>query len=139
MSRISYKKYIGIPFKSNGRDFSGVDCYGIVILVYKEERHISLWDTSNYNICDYTKDNFFLSKYHENWDVLDEEDLQELDVLLFTADPNLPNIPTHIALYIGENKMLHCMSSTPVYISKFKKGLLEKYFHSAYRYKGQNA
>jgi hypothetical protein len=35
--------------------------------------------------------------------------------------------------------MLHCMSWAPTYISKFKKGPLEKYFHSAYRYKGQVA
>ena len=139
MSKLSYRKYIGIPFKSGGRDFSGVDCYGIVVLLYREERDILLWDTSGYNMCDYAKDNHFLSNYHENWSILDKEELEELDVLLFTTDSNLPNIPTHIAVYLGENKILHCMSWAPTHISRFKNGMLEKNFHSAYRYKGQVA
>ncbi|MHA2220225.1 MAG: C40 family peptidase [Candidatus Hodarchaeales archaeon] len=116
MSQLSYRKYIGIPFKSGGRDFSGVDCYGVVVLVYREEKNIYLWDTSNYNMNSYAKDNTMLSNYHENWTVLDVEDLQELDILFFAVDTDLPNIPTHIALYIGENKMLHCMSWAPTYI-----------------------
>jgi cell wall-associated NlpC family hydrolase len=139
MSQLSYRKYIGIPFKSGGRDFSGVDCYGVVVLVYREEKNIYLWDASNYSMNSCAKDNTMLSNYHKNWAVLDVEDLQELDILFFAVDIDLPNIPTHIALYIGENKMLHCMSWAPTYISKFKKGPLEKYFHSAYRYKGQVA
>lgn len=139
MSELSYRKYIGLPFVSGGRDFSGVDCYGIIVLVYKEEKDIDLWDTSGYDIEDYSKDNLMLSNYHKNWHPIEEEELKELDVLLFTTDLDLPEIPTHAALYIGENKILHCTSTTPVYISKFKRGPLERFYHSAYRYKGKSS
>lgn len=135
MSEISYRKYIGIPFKDGGRDFSGVDCYGILVLIYRMEKGIQLWDTSDYNMGNYSEQNFMLTNYHKNWVPVNKEELQELDALLFTLDPDLPNIPTHVALYIGNNKILHCVSDVNTYTCKFIGGPIEQFFHSSYRHK----
>lgn len=35
-------KYVGLPFVDHGRDFNGVDCWGLVQLVMKTEQHIEL-------------------------------------------------------------------------------------------------
>jgi probable lipoprotein NlpC len=35
-------KYVGLPFKDGGRDRDGLDCYGALALIYREEFAITL-------------------------------------------------------------------------------------------------
>ena len=37
-------RYIGRPYKYGGRDLDGLDCYGLVKLIYKEQYNLSLPD-----------------------------------------------------------------------------------------------
>ena len=41
---MGYERYLGIPYKHLGRDRSGIDCYGLLLLYFKEEFNIDLLD-----------------------------------------------------------------------------------------------
>ena len=41
---MGYEKYLGIPFKHLGRSWGGVDCYGLLLLYYREELGITIAD-----------------------------------------------------------------------------------------------
>ena len=42
-------RYIGKPYKYGGRDVTGLDCYGLVKLIYKEQYNQNLpdWTTDD--------------------------------------------------------------------------------------------
>ena len=46
---LTVAKYVGLKYQSRGRDWSGVDCYGLVKLFYRQELGVELPD---YNYSD---------------------------------------------------------------------------------------
>jgi cell wall-associated NlpC family hydrolase len=36
------RRYVGIPFKDGGRTLDGLDCYGLLVAVYRDEFHIEV-------------------------------------------------------------------------------------------------
>lgn len=39
---LTWARYVGLPFKDGGRDWKGVDCWGLVRLVLKQERGVDV-------------------------------------------------------------------------------------------------
>ena len=128
----NYDKLVGIPFKHKGRDIKdGVDCWGLVLEVYKQSG-IILKDP----VPDYPEDwhltkkeNYFLENYHKQWMKLNGVPLHLLDVVLFGGDPEFP---VHVGIYIGENKILHSARGKGVVITRMIR--LKGKIHSSYRY-----
>lgn len=125
-------KYLGIPFKHRGRDEKGIDCYGLVVLLFERELGIKLFDVEGYNR-QWSDKNYFLSHYHIDWVKVGKLGLKKYDVLLFT-DKEKEVIPKHIGIYIEDGKFLHCLEHMPVGMSRLNNLWLPR-FHSAYRHK----
>ena len=99
------KKYIGIPFISNGRTRDGCDCYGLVRLVLQNEYGIVLPELSD----DYTnalnlKETTRL--FTEKLPVLTVEQVAEPEeraVVIITEHEQ----PSHIGIVAGNGYILH--------------------------------
>jgi cell wall-associated NlpC family hydrolase len=135
------RKYIGIPYKHLGRDLKGLDCYGLVVMIYKHHLGIELPDVELYTFgedaCNYMT-SFYTDKTYENvsgfsklWTPVTQ--LAKYDIILFTVYEDI-DAPTHSGVYLDHNKFIHCMSGLPVTISRLE-GPWKNKMHSAYRYK----
>lgn len=101
--------YIGIPYKNRGRAFDGIDCYGIIVLFYKQEFGITLSDYTEFNIQDYEQnwyknnENHISNNWQKEWKAV--ENMQQYDSLLFSLFSN--NMVNHCGIYLGDDKFLH--------------------------------
>jgi cell wall-associated NlpC family hydrolase len=121
-------KYIGIPFKEGGRDPNkGLDCFGLIKLVYKEEFEIDLPD---YNIhysktndkVSHKKDMQELDKYIENaisvWEDIKNlnNEPEDYDAVLI----RLQGYVIHIGIFVRPNMILHCYDGIDVVLEKIE-------------------
>lgn len=78
-----HNKYVGLPYKDNGRDLSGVDCWGLARYVYNKEFNISLPSFSfNYDGEDRERIQELIAQYREGWEEI-TEDYKSGDLVLF--------------------------------------------------------
>jgi len=136
---ISFREYIGIPFKYGGRTKEGIDCWGLVVIIYKEKLGVELFDMSGYEPTVESSSIFYksISEFSRMWEKIDVDTnkLQTYDIILFGLDDEHKNIPTHIAVYTTFNKIIHCTEYMPVGITKLNRWIHKA--HSAYRYIGE--
>ena len=107
-----FDKYINIPYKHAGRDFAGVDCYGLIWLMFKTERDIILkdyiyeyeWVTNGCNhISEET--NKLSAEPQINW--INNNNYIQYDVLfLYASTKKL--VVNHMGIYLAEeDKFAH--------------------------------
>lgn len=105
---ISLDKYINLKYKHRGREFNGVDCYGLVWLVLKNEKQIILPEYE-YEQRWYLKGRNYILEIKKdltNWSDINIEGIKPFDIILFYNTPN-KMIVNHMGIYIGEEKFLH--------------------------------
>lgn len=116
-------RYLKIPFKSHGRDFTGCDCYGLIRLILKEE---------------YGKD------IPDFWDYTHAHDVAAVSELILKNKPAVVSrkIETpidgcvvtfkhsgkvcHVGLYVGDGRVIHMLNGANVACSKLK--MIEKIY-----------
>lgn len=105
------RKYMRIPFKEHGRDFSGCDCGGLVWLVYKTELGIELPDWREFY------SNTQIESFDElSWTIgtmlgdicnevpLDSE-IRPYDVISLKVAGH----PIHVGIMVNSNTFMHIM------------------------------
>ena len=129
-----FDRYIGLPYQNLGRSFSGVDCFGLVYIVYNE-LGITLPDFTELQYPqDWYKnsENYILDNIWGDW-VEVNPPYQIFDALLF-YNSSRRVVVNHIGVYINDDKFLHIMEGatsqisrlTGYWESKLYKGLRSK-------------
>jgi len=126
---MNFEKYIGIPYTEKGRDESGVDCYGLVRLIYKNELQIILPSFSaEYTQTDTTRIEELIAQYKEGWE--STEQAQTGDLVVF----RIMGIESHIGLMINPTHFIHAREGKDSAIESIEAHKWHKRITGFYKY-----
>lgn len=109
------RHYMNIPFLAHGRDRVGLDCWGLVCLVYREKFDIDLPAFAGVanNISDPKEVSPLFEQGRDNlWRRVD--DAAPGDVVGWMAG----RLIYHVGLYLDDNKFLHIQKHTESHVSE---------------------
>lgn len=132
---INWNKYVGIPFVEKGRDFSGLDCWGLIRLVYMEQLGIVLPVFDEYTLEDKQVVDSLISGNMDPWKEVPEGEEQVGDGLLM----ELIRRP-HIAVVVSpaSGLMLHTERVYGARIQDYRSSEYRNRLRGFYRYVGCN-
>lgn len=129
---MKYNKYIGLPYAANGRDESGIDCWGLVRLFYKQEYSIELPSyTEEYAGAYDTRILGMMDLYKNNWAQVSQPEVGS--VIVF----NILGEPFHVGIYIGEGKFIHARDGMDSVVDSVASPRWVKRIEGYYKYSTQ--
>jgi len=129
---MTYDKYIGLPYLENGRDSTGIDCWGLARLYYAQELGIEL--PSYAELYAGSRDpvvHGLINSYKNNW--LETTSPVVGDLCLF----NIYGEPQHVGIYIGNNKFLHSREGKDSVIDSLQSSQWKKRFVGFFKHTSQ--
>jgi sulfur carrier protein ThiS len=129
---MKYNKYIGLPYAANGRDESGIDCWGLVRLFYKQEYSIELPSyTEEYAGAYDTRILGMMDLYKNNWAQVAQPEVGS--VIVF----NILGEPFHVGIYIGDDKFIHARDGMDSVVESVNSPRWAKRIEGYYKYATQ--
>ena len=128
------EKYVGLPFRFHGRTLEGVDCFGLVYLIYKNEFGLEVTDwkrkeqeephITNMRIAESFKEGM---QYSE-WSPVTQP--MCADVVLF----NINQRPSHCGIMLDRTHFLHAAEGTNSVIQSLDRIMWKKRLAAFYRH-----
>jgi len=114
-------KYISLSYKDHGRSFEGVDCWGLIYLIYKTEYNIILptYDTYITSGDIKTVSRTIINNLHQ-WQAITSPQFSDIIIL------NIAHQPTHVGFVIDNNKMLHVLQGCNSVIESYNNPMWKK-------------
>ncbi len=120
-------KLVGIPWQEDGRDFSGIDCAGLMQLYCNNVGIEGIAPKSSEYVNKDPKE--IVLKIQEYNEIVPIDKIQPEDILIFKIENEL-----HCGLYLGYGRMLHARRNQKSVITKLGN-VYQKYFLFAIRAK----
>jgi probable lipoprotein NlpC len=120
------KQAVGVPFVDRGRDWSGWDCWGLILMAYKSCFGLDLPYGSDFSCTQPREVIAAFSDGFQDWpEVLLGKELPG-DIILTR--------PCHTGLVMERGKMLNCREGIGTVIERFNNSLWERAIIGIYRH-----
>jgi len=132
----NFKKYIGLKYKKSGLSIEGLDCFGLLHLIYKEMLGVELPKLNHLG-------------YDRNWD--GSQITENMYTYWYRVDPPYKmydglifcrytgsRIADHIGMYLGDNKLLHIEEGKTSEIARLMGTSFEDRLYAVMRLKGDD-
>lgn len=96
--------WIGVPYKYGGTSRSGIDCSGLVYLMYQSVYSKTISRQS-------------AAILENNCTRISKSNLRAGDLVFFRTDGKKTTTPNHVGIYLKNNKFIHASSSKGVVVS----------------------
>lgn len=127
--------YVGLPWCDKGRDIAGVDCYGLLRLVYRELRGIELASyVEDYpSAADRAATAALISGELDGgvWHQINDGTETIYDAVLITE----ARLPRHIGLVTEPGRMLHIDRGSSSVIERYRTGIYAHRIAGLFRFK----
>lgn len=100
---MDFDKYIGIPFEYGGRTLEKLDCYGLLMLLYKDFYDTEIPDVVSPTFLKDIAD--LVQSEKPKWTPCE---LEEGAAIVF----NIRGYGSHVGMYIGDDYMIHTWEAT---------------------------
>lgn len=129
-----FDRFVGIPYADKGRDAAGVDCWGLVCLVFAELRGIELPSYAERYVtgADRRAIAGLVAGELDPWAPVAPGDAQPFDGVLMREG----RFPRHIGLVVGAGRMLHVQPGGTSQIERYGSGAIRPRICGFYRYRG---
>jgi hypothetical protein len=130
---MNFEKYVGIPYLKKGRDIEGLDCYGLVRLIYKNELNIDLPSfTSDYSAGDNERIEELIAQYKEGWEEVQEPVVG--DIIVF----KVMGQEAHVGLIVSPGYFIHCRENQDSAIESLNSHKWNRRITGFFRYSEKN-
>lgn len=124
--------YIGLPFLEHGRTDAGLDCWGLVRLVYERQFGIALpsFATDYGSTVDVQTIAQLVAGEQKHWSEVPPADVACGDVILL----RVRGLECHVGIVLEEGKFLHVIKGANCCIESYKSLLWRKRVSGFWRY-----
>lgn len=132
---LDLKKYMGIPYAHQGRTREGLDCWGLIRMIFQDELGIDLMDIEDLGKVSYDLkwsrqgEDYFMENYAKNWERV--QDPEPFDVPLFKNGRGVAN---HVGVMVDLKSFLHC-NRAGVVLGRLNALDKDKVLEGFFRYK----
>ena len=130
---MNLSRYIGIPYLVKGRSFAGCDCWGLVVLYYREELGIILpaYEMSFADEAEIAEIHAAISgEKASTWSRVEAPVKNDVVLMRVRGEP------VHIGIYIGDGHILHTRNGASASIQRLNAPFWRQSLEGYYRHVG---